>query len=737
MKTKWTIITILLCNTGLYSQSNADYEKLSKACELWGLIKYFHTDKPGTEFDSAFAANVPSMLEAKNENDWRNVLTQWLSALNDSNTKIISDDKEKSAGGSYKSEFDIDSVLVVKIAGTELFEDFYEGYKFFETLQGQLTKSKKGIIFDLRQEASIPSHYNGFLDYLFEDVNKVLAADVVPQFKTIYYSGFKTEGGGSYSINDILLNRIQHGNFKKRNQKVVWIVNKYSELPIVALSQQASGVAAIFSDSENITELIPLSNTFNLSETLIVKFKTKELLFPNNFLPTIDYRYVVSENPIKIARTLLSNWIDPKKTGAENKPKLSSDNAIAYPHGAYPSIGYRILAAAKIFSVIEIFFPYYQLMDKDWRTVLVESLPDFINAKNEIEYGLAVAKMYANINDSHGFIRGNKGLDLLRGEAPSPVSVDWIENKVVITQFRNDSLCQANGINIGDVILKVNGISVDELIRKHEAYFAHSTKDYIRQWAAQYCIRGSENQEGIFTIQDRNGKSRDIKMMWSNSYNSNFTIMHKLDTFSLLNKKIGYADLTRMEAKQTDVMFEKFKNTKAIIFDMRGYPKGTAWTIAPRLTENEDVPLARFRKPEVLSPNIKNGEILSSKSFTEFVQTVETSDKWKYKGKTVMLINQNAISQSEHTGLFFESVNNTTFIGSPTAGANGDITRFQIPGGMFLTFSGQGVWHADGRQLQRVGLQPHVLVRPTIKGIRAGRDEQLEKAIEWINQNVK
>ncbi|MBK7651016.1 MAG: hypothetical protein IPJ20_10085 [Flammeovirgaceae bacterium] len=71
--------------------------------------------------------------------------------------------------------------------------------------------------------------------------------------------------------------------------------------------------------------------------------------------------------------------------------------------------------------------------------------------------------------------------------------------------------------------------------------------------------------------------------------------------------------------------------------------------------------------------------------------------------------------------MFFESVNNTMFIGSPTAGANGDVTKFQIPGGIFLYFSGQGVWHADNRQLQRVGLQPHVLVRPTIKGIRVGK----------------
>jgi hypothetical protein len=34
--------------------------------------------------------------------------------------------------------------------------------------------------------------------------------------------------------------------------------------------------------------------------------------------------------------------------------------------------------------------------------------------------------------------------------------------------------------------------------------------------------------------------------------------------------------------------------------------------------------------------------------------------------------------------------------------------------------------------LQRVGLTPDVAVRPTIKGLRAGRDEVLERALELL-----
>jgi len=99
-----------------------------------------------------------------------------------------------------------------------------------------------------------------------------------------------------------------------------------------------------------------------------------------------------------------------------------------------------------------------------------------------------------------------------------------------------------------------------------------------------------------------------------------------------------------------------------------------------------------------------------------------------------MLIDERAISQSEHSGLFYKTANSTVFIGSPTQGANGDVTWFTAPGGIRINFSGHDVRWPDGKQLQRVGLAPDIEVRPTIEGIRAGRDEVLERAVEYLEK---
>ncbi len=198
----------------------------------------------------------------------------------------------------------------------------------------------------------------------------------------------------------------------------------------------------------------------------------------------------------------------------------------------------------------------------------------------------------------------------------------------------------------------------------------------------------------------------------------------------LLTEDIGYADLDRLKAPDVDEMFEKLKDTKAIIFDNRGFPYIPMFAIAPRLTEENRVKVALFQRPLVMMPD-------KSQSISHtFVQSLPPTEKWRYKGKTVMLIDERAISRAEHIGLFFEAVNGTKFIGSHSAGANGDISNLCVPGEIIISFTGQAVRYVDGRQLQRIGLVPDIEIRPTIEGIQNGKDEVLEAAIEYLEREI-
>jgi C-terminal processing protease CtpA/Prc len=109
----------------------------------------------------------------------------------------------------------------------------------------------------------------------------------------------------------------------------------------------------------------------------------------------------------------------------------------------------------------------------------------------------------------------------------------------------------------------------------------------------------------------------------------------------------------------------------------------------------------------------------------------------KHSKQVIVLINEDAISQAEHTCMFFEAATDVTFIGTPTTGANGDVTFMILPGNLRVGFTGHNVRHADERQLQRVGIQSTISSAPTIGGVTAGRDEILETAVEYLQKNTK
>jgi C-terminal processing protease CtpA/Prc len=95
----------------------------------------------------------------------------------------------------------------------------------------------------------------------------------------------------------------------------------------------------------------------------------------------------------------------------------------------------------------------------------------------------------------------------------------------------------------------------------------------------------------------------------------------------------------------------------------------------------------------------------------------------------VVLVDETSQSQAEYTAMAFRTAPGALVVGSTTAGADGNVSPVPLPGGLRAMISGIGVFYPDKRPTQQVGIVPDLEVRPTIAGIRAGRDEVLEAAV--------
>jgi C-terminal processing protease CtpA/Prc len=728
-------------------------DRLVGLAKLWAAVKYFHpylAYRDNIDWDGALVRTIPKVDAARNGEEYAAAVEGMLNELGDPVTHVLNASVPTSPSSSAERQptfrRNADGVLVVAMTNYSDFEDFVGTTEKLAALKKELPTAR-AIVFDLRPAVAPSEADQGLASYGISDSGlpgllSSVSVDM-PGERRRMHVGYAPQDGstsGDYSSGFYLQGRqpIKPESGAK-DIPVVFLIGPHADLPDMALGLQASGRGALVSEGVFNEEVAVSTQNVELPDGLRAQFRLGELVYgdgtsgfePNLTVPNSGVKG--GQDPALQAAIQLAT---SGKFSAPSRAKLIERAAPlldkTYEDMPYPAPEYRVLAAFRIWAVIDYFFPYKEFMGEDWNETLRQFIPRMEEAKDALDYSLAVAEMVTHIHDSHGSATS----PILRkyfGDASAPVRVRMIEGLPVITGFTNSEAAKDAGLEIGDVILKVDGEEASRRITERLKYTAHSTPQSGMFYATERSlVRGPKDSTATFTVRDLHDQVREVKVSRKVEYMPKTTGDRTGDVLRVLPGNIGYADLDRLPASNVDEMFEKFKDCPAIIFDDRGYPQGTAWQIAPRLTEKADVVAAMFRRRDSMSPDLPNGELSSSQEVTTFLQRLPHTDKWRYHGKTVMLIDERTVSQAEHTGLFLEAANGTKFIGSPTQGANGDVTNLSVPGGIYVRFSGQGVWHPDGRQLQRLGLQPEIGLRPTLAGIRAGKDEVLDRAIAYL-----
>jgi C-terminal processing protease CtpA/Prc len=386
-----------------------------------------------------------------------------------------------------------------------------------------------------------------------------------------------------------------------------------------------------------------------------------------------------------------------------------------------PDLPHRILALFRLWSTIDRFYPYRHLIG-DWNAVLREFIPRFDAASDADQYARVILELTAHIEDGHTSVWGPRSVWDVIGVHGLPIEVRSIENRFIVTAKRRALPAEA-AIAIGDEVVSIDGENMSDRVRRLWKYFTGSHELARMANVIHHALRGPRRSVAEIAVRGADGKTRVVTI----ARTAHSPILNDTAVWRILDGNLGYVDLTRLTIPQIEEAFAALSGTKAIIFDMRGYPNGTGWSIAARIHTRNATIGAIFRRPEISVSTFDQ-----TRSSFVFEQMLPDIGGPKYTGRTVMLIDDRTMSQAEQTGLWFEAANGTKFIGSHSAGANGDMTNLVLPGGIYVSFSGHEVRHADGRPLQRIGLVPDVPAEPTMNGIRAGKDEVLDRAMSYL-----
>jgi C-terminal processing protease CtpA/Prc len=387
----------------------------------------------------------------------------------------------------------------------------------------------------------------------------------------------------------------------------------------------------------------------------------------------------------------------------------------------------RILWFCMYWNLVEYFFPYKYIMDQKWNVTLEKTIPLVLNAKTEDDFYSVIRKMAATLDDSHVEFQTYKGNKLAEDNSGRyfPADCKILDNKIVVTEILADSLAAADDIKIGDVITKVNDKTIAALISEYRDLYAASNEPVLLDKVLRKILHGESDHVNVEFLKD--GKYTTKAMTWYNYHDSHRNEFKKgpkkkKERFKLLDNNVGYVNMGIIKSANIPDMIQTLKSTKAIVFDMRNYPLGTYDDIANFLNAHQEK-FAIYTYPDFSYPGRfkwqNDGSVCGSEN------------KDNYKGKVIVLLNEESLSQSEWTAMCFQTAGNTTIIGSQTAGADGNVTELDFYA-FHTRYSGVGVYYPDKRETQRIGIVPNIEVKPTIKGIQEGKDEVLDRALIFI-----
>ncbi len=717
------LLFVLLATTTTTTKPPPAPDRMARLIELWGTVKFLHPESfsRAGEWDAALMAAAPRVRAARTTDEYSAAVTSMLQGLRDPATHVFrpadltppKPDARKDP--KLLAELEGGKTVLVDLTALHGVQPTRDEARDIER---QLAAARR-VVVDMRVTGQ-----DWDLDGL--PFYGALASRQVqgPALRSVRHAGYRPQVGGSSGGYQSSLVVSLPERFRPPTgaaaKRVAFLVSKDGPVLPIALAVQAAGDGALVAEGALTDEAVVKQVAVDLGEGLAAVVRVQQLV-------GAELHADVTVPPGGDAMKAALAWLDSGRRARPHRSATPPAGGWApdptYDEPEHPDAAHRLLAVARFWSVIHFFYPYMALIGDDWdHTVLARFLPQVEAARDAQEYGLAIAEMSTFVPDGHTWVH-SAALDSFFGVAQPPIAVRVIEGVPVVEEIHDPAAARAAGIAVGDVVLAVDGEPADQRMRRLGRYVSGSNQAAHQLYVAGRLLGGAEGSTALLSIRNAGGQVREVRLprRWATAH------PHRGgEVVKVLPGNVGYLDLDRLKSEDAAAALERLKETRGLVLDLRGYPHGTAWVLAPRLNVKQARWGAAFQRPLVGGATEEEGTRLS------FLQALPPTQGWIYRKPVVTLIDERTISQAEHTGLFLEAACGTRFVGSPSAGANGDITSFMLPGAVRITFTGHDVRHADGRQLQRVGLQPHILVRPTITGVRAGRDEVLERALREI-----
>ena len=258
------------------------------------------------------------------------------------------------------------------------------------------------------------------------------------------------------------------------------------------------------------------------------------------------------------------------------------------------------------------------------------------------------------------------------GQCQIPVRIRFVQNKPVITGFASEAATNM-GLRPGDIIDALDGAAVSKLIETWTPYYADSNEAARQRDLAQFMTRGACGPTAVRV--QRDGKPVDVGATRVSPKEMTFVGTHDLagETFRRLSTDVAYLKLSSFKIADVSRYLDSAAGSKGMIIDIRNYPSEFAvFALGQSLVDKP----TRFRA--------LHGRRSRQSRRLPLGRTTETlrPQQPHYSGKIVILVDEVSQSQAEYTTMALRTAPGAIVVGSTTAGADGNVSNFALPGGL-------------------------------------------------------
>lgn len=382
-------------------------------------------------------------------------------------------------------------------------------------------------------------------------------------------------------------------------------------------------------------------------------------------------------------------------------------------------VAYRLLGVAKFWNAVDSYSPNRNLTDRPWDDVLAEYIA--LAFDRSISFSALYSRMVSELCDTHV----NSWYIPIFGGRFVPLMCQFAEDRLFVADTCS---LVPNNFEIGDEIILIDSVSPVKRLNELAPYIPHSNRSSLLRDGSYATLLTAKNEACVEYVREGKTYTTMISSVDGSKFvNRRFSSQNTSTKpeFKEVADGIGYINISDLTCKDEQDLENFLASCDKLIIDLRSYP--AEYDVLHKLLPTFFFSQAR-EAAEVLLPQAhRPGAFIRTT-----VSTRKTSEPDKlYKGKVVLLVNSHSQSMSEYFTMFLQTIPGSVTIGSQTAGADGDVTRIQLPYASF-NITGAGICYPDGTNAQRNGVKIDKVVEPSAEGMIRGVDEQLQEAIDYL-----